>query len=81
MEPRESIQDEQPPDGDDTGEPAEIGSESEEIEQEGVIADHEGPEPVRIPTSLTAALREQGDTGIRIVFRAHAPEDARRSPV
>ena len=45
---------------------AEAASGDPDIESEGDVdleaqpIDHEGPEPARIPTSLTAALREQG---------------------
>jgi ribonuclease G len=35
-------------------------AESEAAESEPVVEEEEGPEPARIPTSLTAALREQG---------------------
>jgi ribonuclease G len=35
-------------------------AESEAAEIEPVVEEEEGPEPARIPTSLTAALREQG---------------------
>ena len=42
-------------------EDAEISGEAEGGEgEEAAAVDHEGPEPARIPTSLTAALREQG---------------------
>ncbi|HEY3835221.1 MAG TPA: Rne/Rng family ribonuclease [Bryobacteraceae bacterium] len=42
------------------GESAELSSE-EAAAEEPVIEEDEGPEPARIPTSLTAALREQGN--------------------
>jgi ribonuclease G len=39
----------------------EAAEEPESIEEgEGAVVDQEGPEPARIPTSLTATLREQG---------------------
>ena len=49
----------------DAAAPAEVDAETEgepaqEIGEETAIAEDEGPEPARIPTSLTATLREQG---------------------
>ena len=38
----------------------ELEATGEETEIPEAIVEHEGPEPARIPTSLTAALREQG---------------------
>jgi ribonuclease G len=35
-------------------------TDAEATDEESPAIDHEGPEPARIPTSLTAALREQG---------------------
>src|SRR6185503_16177152 len=36
------------------------GEPAQGIGEEAAIVEDEGPEPARIPTSLTAALREQG---------------------
>jgi ribonuclease G len=42
------------------GEAGEVAAAGEVSESGEVVVDQEGPEPARIPTSLTAALREQG---------------------
>ena len=53
------------PEAMDAGEPSQMAAESEAAEGEAPVAEpgeeeQLGPEPARIPTSLTAALREQG---------------------
>ncbi|MES1257711.1 MAG: Rne/Rng family ribonuclease, partial [Acidobacteriota bacterium] len=48
------------PSTEDDDEPQDSGEAEGEGDEEPAAVDHEGPEPARIPTSLTAALREQG---------------------
>jgi ribonuclease G len=55
-EPAEPAEGAEPTEG---AEPVEAGEPVEAAEPETII-EEEGPEPARIPTSLTAALREQG---------------------
>jgi ribonuclease G len=49
--------------------PQSIEAESEPFAAEELIAAEEGPEPARIPTSLTATLREQGPRYLHRVSR------------
>ncbi len=49
--------------------PADGGAETEAVNGEPAIAEEEGPEPARIPTSLTAQMREQGPRFMHRVSR------------
>ena len=64
---------------DEAAEP-ESGAEALAEAADGAV--EEGPEPARIPTSLTATLREQGPRYLHRVSRAYAAQEARdgRSP-
>jgi ribonuclease G len=59
--------------GDEGGEAAEAAESESEGQPDGeaieAIAEEEGPEPARIPTSLTATLREQGPRYLHRVSR------------
>ena len=48
---------------------AESGTEAEIVDGEAPIVEEEGPEPARIPTSLTAQMREQGPRFMHRVSR------------